>query len=221
MLISWAFLAQTREPASPENVSTISQSQFWAQIGLILKRDRNFAWFLLGRILGNFGTMAFAFYTVYAVKVYGVNEAAIGVMTAVFMATQIVANPLMGWIGDHWSHRGMLIIGMLAVACSALLAMLAPSSAWFFPIFILAGIGNAAFWTVGLAMILNFGAPAEKPAYIGLANTLVAPATIFAPLIAGWIVDSKGYPTAFFVSTIGSVLSAATLAWMVKDQPSL
>jgi len=218
LLISWLFLAQTREPESQENVLNVSQAQFWAKTALILKNDRNFIWFLISRVLGNFGTMAFAFYTVYAVKIYDVSEAAIGVMTAVYMATQIITNPLMGWIGDRWSHRGMLVLGMLSVAVSALLAVFARSTAWFFPMFVFAGIGNVAFWTVGLAMILGFGPPDEKPAYIGLANTLVAPATIVAPLLAGWIVDIKGYSAAFWVSTIGAILAAATLAFFVKDQ---
>jgi len=217
MIISYIFLALTREKAHQETVSTISKEEFWRNTRSILRQNRDFRWFLITRILGTFGMMAFAFYTVYAVNYYGVSEALIGLMTGVYMGTQIIANPVMGWIGDHWSHRGIMIIGMVSAAASALIAMWAPSANWFFLVFILAGIGNVAFWTVGLAMVLLFGGSSEKPSYIGLANTLVAPATILAPLLAGLIVDTKGYPAAFLTSAIGALISAFAMAILVKD----
>jgi MFS family permease len=217
MVFSYVFLALTKEKVSRETVSTDTKEEFWQKNRSILKHNRDFRWFLITRVLGNFGMMAFAFYTVYAVKYYGVSEVSIGLMTGVYMGTQIVANPVMGWVGDRWSHRRMLIIGMVAASASALVAMWAPHPNWFFLVFILAGIGNVAFWTVGLAMILLFGGPTEKPSYIGLANTLVAPATILAPLFAGFLIDTKGYPTAFLASAIGAIVSAFALALLVKD----
>jgi predicted MFS family arabinose efflux permease len=66
-------------------------------------------------------------------------------------------------------------------------------------------------------MVLLFGSPSEKPAYIGLANTLVAPATIIAPLFAGLLLDISGYSTAFLASAIGAILSAIALLTLVKD----
>jgi MFS family permease len=217
MVVSYVFLALTREKSSHENVSTDSQQEFWQKTRSILRLNRDFRWFLLARVLGNFGMMAFAFYTVYAVKQLGVSEVKIGLMTSVYMATQIVANPIMGWLGDRWSHRRMMSIGMVSAAASALIAMWAPNPNWFFLVYILAGIGNVAFWTVGLAMVLLFGEPSEKPSYIGLANTLVAPTTIIAPLLAGLLVDVSGYPTAFLASAIGAILSALALVVLVKD----
>jgi MFS family permease len=217
MVVSYIFLALTKESPSQETVSAASQEEFWRNTRSILRENRDFRWFLFTRILGNFGMMAFAFYTVYAVTVYNLSETLIGLITGVYMGTQIIANPVMGWIGDHWSHRGVMIIGMVSASASALIAMWAPHPNWFFLVFILAGFGTVAFWTVGLAMILLFGGPTEKPTYIGLANTLVAPATILAPLLAGFIIDVAGYPTAFLVSAIGAIISAFALAILVKD----
>jgi MFS family permease len=217
MVVSFVFLALTREKSSIENVSTDSQKEFWQKTRAILRQNRDFRGFLATRVLGNFGLMAFAFYTVYAVKYLGVNYVTIGLMTSVYMGTQIVVNPIMGWMGDRWSYRRMMSIGMVSAAASALLAMWAPNPNWFFLVYVLAGIGNVAFWTVGLAMVLLFGGPSEKPSYIGLANTLVAPATIIAPLFAGFLVDVSGYPTAFLASAVGAILSAFALAVLVKD----
>ena len=221
MLISWGFLALTREPSSPLNVTTDSRSEFRSRLWIIVKRDRDFRWFIVARMIAHFGTMAFAFYTVYAVGVHHVSESSVGVMTAVFMGIQIIANPLMGYLGDRWSYRMVMVLGMLAASMSSLLAWWAPTPYAFYIVFALAGIGNVALWTIGLSMILEYGIPKERPAYIGLSNTLIAPATIFAPLLAGWIVDNSGYPIAFLVSAIFGILAAFVFSGMVKDKPRL
>jgi MFS family permease len=162
-------------------------------------------------------TVAFAFYTIYAVRHHGMSEGAAGLVTGVYAATQTLANPIMGWVGDRWSHRAVMEVGALAAAASASLAWLAPDMTWFYLVFMLAGVANVTFWTTGITLTLEFGAEAERPAYIGLANTLVAPGTILAPLAGGWLADSAGYPAAFIASAIGGLLTALILHIMVQD----
>jgi MFS family permease len=123
----------------------------------------------------------------------------------------------MGWLGDRWGHRTLLEAGALAAAASALIAWRAPSPDWFYLVFILAGIATVSVWTISLAMILEFGSEAERPAYIGLANTLIAPATILAPFLGGWLAQLAGYPAAFFASAIGGFGTAVILHLLVQD----
>ena len=138
--------------------------------------------------------MGFSFYTVYAVRSLGMSEIAVGILTGVLLGTAIIANPVMGWIGDQWSHRLLMAIGVLGASASALIAWLAPSPIWFVPVFMLAGIANVAVWTISLAMIPDFSSEADRPSYIGLANTLIAPVTILAPLLGGWLAASRRLP---------------------------
>ncbi len=183
----------------------------------ILRRDVNFRWFLIARMLSQVAIMAISFYTVYAVRYLGMNGFTAGVMTAVLTATQIVASPMMGWMGDHWGHRAALQAGALAASGSALLALLAPDIEWFYPAFVLAGIANVAAWTIAMAMTLEFDTGAERPAYIGLANTLVAPSTFLAPLIGGWLADAAGFQAAFLLSVIGGLATALVLYAALRD----
>jgi len=221
LILSWWFLALTREPVSkaPDIIST--STMFWSGTFAILKRDYNFRWFLVGRTLFSFASMGSAFFTVYAVHHYGVGEAVIGIMTGVLMGTQIVANPLMGWLSDRWSHRYIIEIGLLAVTGSCLLAWWAPHANWYYLIFILVGIGNVSLWTVSLALTLEFGKENERPAYIGLANTLVAPSTILAPLFGGWLADFADYPATFLASAIAGMITLAVFQFLVRDPKRL
>ena len=217
MAISWFFLARTREPEREPADAGSNGRDFWGRVGEILRRDANFRWFLAARILSQTALMATAFFTVYAVQRFAMNETTAGVLTALYLIIQTLANPLMGWLGDKTSHRLVLEIGALAALAAAAGAWLAPSLVWFYGIFALAGIANVAFWTTAMAMTLDFGSAAERPAYIGLANTLVAPATLLAPLLGGWLADTHGYNATFAAATIGGLITWLVLRWFVRD----
>jgi MFS family permease len=219
LLFSWFFLGLTREPIheNPPIESTFMADGFWVHLVDILRRDHNFSRFLIARTVSFLAIMGYGFYTVYAVGHLGVSEMEAGWMTGVYMAAQIVANVVMGWAGDRWNHQVVMLVGILAATSSALLAFLAPSPEWFYLVFTLAAFGNAAIWTIGISMTLHFGNEAERPAYIGLANTLVAPANILAPFLGGWLADTAGYPATFMASVVGGLVAALIFYLFVHD----
>lgn len=215
--ISWFALALTREPADYEKVIEATPPPFWQGAGRILQRDHNFRWFLIARTLSQFGTMGFAFYIVYALRRFQMDTVTAGYLTAALTISQTVANAGMGWLGDRVGHRLMLIVGAASATFSSILAWFAPSLAWFFPIFILSGFANVSIWTNGMTMTIDFSNESERPFYIGLAQTLTAPATIIAPLIGGWIADTQGFASTFGLSAILSVVMMGILFFLVKD----
>ena len=215
--ISMAALGLTREPVDEEKeLPAITHSPF-AGMGEILKKDRNFVWYLIFRIVYQFATMGFAFYIVYGLRRFEMDGITAGLLTAALTVTQTVANVVMGWLADRWGHRKILIVGMLMVSLSSLLAWVAPELSWLYPVFIFSGLANVAYWTIGMAMTVEFGEEAQRPVYIGMSNTLIAPATILAPLLGGFIVDAAGFQTTFIISIIGGLVATAMLVFLIKD----
>jgi len=214
---SWFALAQTREPADFDKVVDANPPPFWHGAAQILKRDKNFNWFLAARIISQFGTMGFSFYIVYALRRFQMDAVTAGYLTATLTIAQMVANAGMGWLGDRVGHRLMLIVGAVSAIFSSLLAWFAPSLAWFFPIFVLSGFTNVSIWTNGMTMSVDFSDEKERPFYIGLTQTLTAPATIIAPLIGGWIADTRGFVSTFALSTILSIGMMLILVFLVRD----
>jgi len=68
-----------------------------------------------------------------------------------------------------------------------------------------------------MSMTVDFGNEAERPIYIGLSQTLTAPATIIAPLIGGWIVDAAGFTPTFVISFVLAIGMFGILIFFVKD----
>jgi MFS family permease len=218
LVISFFCLSTTREPERTTEILPSSSLLFWNSVLAILKRDKPFRAFLITRLLSQFGSMAFAFYTVYAVRRHGMSEVTAGVMTSALMITQVAANPLLGWLADRWSRKGILELGAVCAMLSAILAWLAPNIAVFFIVVILAGIANTVFWTIGMTLTLDFGTDAERPTYVGLSNTLIAPATILAPLIGGWLADRAGYSATFLFAAFASLVTVIVLHLAVHDK---
>lgn len=215
--VSWFALALTREPTDHEKVIEEKSSPFWHGAGRILRRDDNFRWFLVVRTLSQFASMGFAFYIVYALRRFQMDTVTAGYLTAALTISQTIANAGMGWLGDRVGHRYMLLLGAAAAASSSVLAWFAQSLAWFFPIFILAGLANVSIWTNSMSMTVDFSGEAERPFYIGLAQTLTAPATILAPLLGGWIADALGFVSTFALSAALSIVMMGILFFLVRD----
>jgi MFS family permease len=62
-----------------------------------------------------------------------------------------------------------------------------------------------------MTMTLEFGSESDRPAYIGLANTLISPIAIIAPLLGGWLADNTGYPITFRISAVAGLLTVLVL----------
>jgi MFS family permease len=217
MLLSMLFLGLTREPVvekfhSPEPLDSLSKSVLG-----ILKTDRAFIGFLITRMIFQFGMMSFAFYIVYGSKYLGMSNSYAGVVTSILLITQVVSNPILGWVADKWGHLLVLIFGAFASMLSALTAWLAPTLFWIPLVMVLAGLANTTYWTIGIAYTLEFGTDETRPTYVGVLNTLGAPAAILAPIFGGWLADAYSYSVTFFVSAGLSLLTALIMIIMFRN----
>jgi MFS family permease len=198
-----------------------SKADFWRKVIAIMNKDRPFRWFIISRNAFQFGMMAQAFFIIYAIKIHHLSLEAAGFMTGLLFITQVAANPVLGWISDKWNSSSVLKGGAIAIGAASLLAWWAPTADWFYLVIILSGTASTAFWTIGIAKSLEFGSEEEKPTYVGLSNTLIAPSTILAPLIGGWLADISSYSVTFITATIFALLCVITMQVFVKDSEKI
>ena len=83
---------------------------------------------------------------------------------------------------------------------------------------VLAGVQQAAFSVSNMPVLLEFAPSAdERPMYVGLGTTTLAPFAFVAPLAAGLLADALGFRAVFGVATVGSLVGLAMLATLVRD----
>ncbi len=217
LICSFVVLSFTRESPRENVITKAEQIPLWDTILRILRTDSNFNWFIFSRAIAQFGMMAFGFYTVYTVRYLGASVLTMGVITTLQFITNVVANVAMGWLADRWSRKGVMCLGAFSIFLSALLAWYAPSVGWMYPVIIISGIANTAFWTVVMAMTLQFGSEHDRPAYVGMSNTLIAPATVVAPLFGGWLADTAGYQATFLCAALVGLVAFGSFLFFLKE----
>lgn len=218
--ISYSFLAQIDEQSLPPQTEAQSSTAFWQGIRQIIRTDANYRLYLVGRILAQVGWMASTFFTIYAVRTHDMNEATAGVMTSLLLIVQMMAAPVLGWVGDRWGHRELLGFGALSMMTASLLAMSAPSLDWFYLVFALTGFSNVTLWGVALAITVQFGTEVQRPAYIGLTNSTIGLATLVAPMVGGLLADLAGYEATFALAATGAAMSAFVMHFLMVDPAS-
>jgi len=112
---------------------------------------------------------------------------------------------------------GMSFASMVTILPLYLSHLTASHIGWFFPVFALYGCSSSGFMLAGMSIILEFPRPEDRPIYIGLANSCVAPFGALAPLAGGWIVSTLGYRALFWVAPGSSLIGWLLLHRLVRE----
>jgi MFS family permease len=164
------------------------------------------------------GSMASAFYTVYALRAWDAPTAMLGVFTALLLTGSMVGLLVLGWIADRAGYRVVVMTGITATLASNVVALLAPSLTAFGAVFVLAGLQEAAFRIAYPTVLLEFAPrPEAQPLYIGVGNTAITPIAFAAPIAAGLLADRAGFGAVFAAATVAGALALATLALRVRE----
>jgi MFS family permease len=215
--ISWVGLALNREPVSPTIKPPSTLHNYLKQLPGVLRRDHNYIRFLASRTVANLGGMAAGFFMVYGMERFSFSGVEVGALTGVLIGSQAVMNLLLGAIGDRHGHKGILVSVSFSLALASAAAWLASSPAWMYVTFALLGVAYAGYSVSGMNIILEFCAPQDRPTYIGLTNTLLAPGVALAPLIGGWLATWLGYRPMFVAAVLVSLLGGLLVAWWVRE----
>lgn len=216
ILISWIFLALTREPVIPVEAPKKSNRQFWSTLPDILQNDNNYRRFLQARLLFALGGMGLGFITVSAVQRWQIADSTVGVYTGVQLLGQAAGSLLFGWLADKYGHKISLELGAFATFLAFLLAWLAPSAEWYYVVFALVGIAFSSIIVSGILVIMEFCEPQRRPTYAGLTNSSIGVVGMVAPLIGAWLADIN---TNWLFALCAAVNLIAFIAfrWWVKE----
>jgi MFS family permease len=111
---------------------------------------------------------------------------------------------LAGWIADKWSREGMIIVFFIGIGVSSILTGMANNPVQIAVGLTLVGIFAAIYHPVGLAMVVHGRDKTGVPLAINgiFGNMGVA----CAALLTGFLVDSSGWRSAFFIPGVISIL---------------
>lgn len=142
-------------------------------------------------------------------------------IAGLYLATAVCA-PAAGRLADLYGPRRVFLAGLALVAAASLAAPFAPGVGWLIGSRVLLGVGTAAQFPAGLAIIR---AEADRLDAVGtraIATLSVGAQTAVAlgPAIGGLLVSAFGWPAIFLVNLpIVAVSAVCVLRWLPADPP--
>lgn len=139
----------------------------------------------------------------------GAGEFGVGLTLAAFAAAAILSRPLIGWAGDRFGRRRLMMAGAVLAAAAGALSGLAGSLGALLVLRAATGVGEAALF-VGAATMIADIAPvhrrAEAASYFSVA---VFGGVGIGPVFGEWILADDRYVLTFAVA--GAISLAAAL----------
>jgi MFS family permease len=189
-----------------------------------LTTDPTFRRLLICRILINMLNLAAPFYVGHASDVLLLPKSVIGIFVTAQALAGAVGSPLLGFVSERWGPQVVVRIGSGAAAIGPAFALVAhlTGAHWMaqaYPIVYVAfGLLNSSFMIGFTNYIMEFAPERLRPAYIGLANTILSVLTL-VPILGGWLLEATSYPTLFGVSALlASVGFLVSLAFRPADE---
>lgn len=217
VVLSWVGLALNREPPSPLTKEVLPLQRYLGQLPAVLGRDSNYRRYLISKSLVNLGAMSTGFFAVYGTEVFAIDGAGVGLLTGILIGTQAIANPLWGLLGDRVGHKIVLAMAGFAITLAPLSALAAADMPLLMLTFVFLGTYLAAEQASSLNIILEFCAPEDRPTYIGLTNTLLAPMLILAPIFGGWLAGALGLRVMFNIALAVAISGTLLLFFWVRE----
>ena len=120
-----------------------------------------------------------------------------------------------GWLGDHWSRRGMMIVFFIGLGGSSILTGLADTPLTLALGLAAIGLFASIYHPVGLAMVGETTTKIGRA--LGINGVYGNLGVACAPLTAGLLVDFVHWRAAFIVPGIVCVLTGVAFALLIRE----
>ena len=219
MVMEIAAVSFLRVPPDVHERRRIPLRSFVPWVGSLLARDRDYRRLIIVRLLVGACGLAIPFYMVFGLDVLRLGPESVGVFTAAQVIGSIASAPLMAVLSEKRGTTSVIrLVAFLALLLPVLgftllllrtslgqTALLVISAVIFF---LMGGVNNGQM--AGFTnYLLDYAPGAQRPVYIGLANTLNG-LVLVAPVVGGWVLSATSYPVLFAVTAAVSLAGLAS-----------
>jgi MFS family permease len=217
VFISWLGLAAHKEPPDLVIKPKTPMMRFFASLPGLVRGDPNYGRFLVARAVAVLGSMAMSFFIVDGALRFDLTGREVGLLTATISVFTGVFYLIWGAIADRVGHKTVLCAGALTMAGASLTALVTPVLGGLYVAFGLIGATLSAEAISASNIILEFAPNEERPTYIGLTNTLLAPCRTLAPIVGGSLASIVGFPGLFVTAAALSIVGTVLMILRVRE----
>jgi MFS family permease len=212
--ISWVGLTALVEPPELVENGASQQMNVIAHARHVVRSDRAFRLVTLVRLLSGLTGLALPFYVVHATRELGLPPSFVGLAVGTQNVAGIMSSMALGALTERGGSVRVIQISALTATLAPLAAILlhilsgghaALISAGYMLIFAALSVVDNSYLLGYLNYVMEIAPPGERPAYLGLTNTLSG-VLVVLPLVGGALLQITSYPVLFGTAATGAVL---------------
>lgn len=149
---------------------------------------------------------------------FGASDSDIGLLTSVFLLVYMVASPVFGLLARRTSRTLLLAVGVFIWSIATMGSGLVNTLTQLLIARAVVGIGEAAYATVGPALLADHFRPAQRAAMLSIFYAAIPIGTALSYVASGMICGSFGWRVVFLAGGMPGLLLGA-LCLFLKDPP--
>lgn len=149
---------------------------------------------------------------------FGVDDAAIGSMMALFTVVGAAVSLLWGYFADKASRKKLFVLAVAVGELPCALTALAPSWGVFYILRMLTGIGVGAAYPLVFSILGDIYDEKERPMATAILATAFGFGNIAGPLLGGFVGQFSGWRLPFFLAAVPN-LPLLLAFWFLVPEP--
>ncbi|MEV8567050.1 MFS transporter [Streptomyces sp. NPDC051322] len=176
---------------------------------------------LLGSLLNPLNTTMISTALVAIGHDFGIGAARTVWLVSILYLASAVAQPVLGRLADSIGPRRVFLAGLVVVAASGLVGVLAPGFGWLIASRLLLGVGTSAAYPAAMAVLRaesrRLGRPTPRTVLGRLSFAALGSAAV-GPTLGGLLVGTWGWRAIFAVNVpLALIAFGCAVAWIPKD----
>ncbi len=141
------------------------------------------------------------------------------IVTAFFLASAAVV-AVGGYLANRFGRKRIFILGVMVFTIGSFLCAISPGIGWLVAFRVLQGIGGGILLPIGPALAFDAFPQQERARASAVVGVPVLLAPVFGPIVGGYLNDTFGWHSIFFVNLpVGIIAVAAALLVLPLDKP--
>ena len=160
------------------------------------------------------------FMPIYA-KTLGATGISIGIFFASFPLAQIAFMPMIGRLSDQRGRKVFIAAGLLLSSVLSIAYVFAPDIAYLTMIRFFQGLSVALILPISSAYVGDLAPPEKRGELMGIFNLFLTSSIGIGPLAGGWISDTYGMATSFYLMSGLNGLAFIIVLFFLDEKPSV
>ncbi len=148
----------------------------------------------------------------------GATDADIGLLTSIFLLVYMAASPVFGILARRMSRTLILAAGILIWSVATMGSGLVNTLTQLFIMRAIVGIGEAAYTTVGPALLVDHYSPSRRPVALSIFYAAIPVGSALSYIASGLIVNAWGWREVFLAGGVPGI-ALAIVCLKLKDPP--